>query len=465
MAQSEVVKTPQKSEAEPKKRKQESVPTQEGKTYRVHDMSLADWGRKEIAIAETRDARPHGAARRVRRDEAAQGRAHRRLPPHDDPDRGAHRDADGARRRGHLDQLQHLLDAGPRRRGDRQGRHPRLRVEGRDRGGVRLVHRAAAHRVRGRQGPEHDPRRRRRSHRSGSTRSTRSSSRAPIRIRGLSEETTTGVHRLYEMFKTGDAQVPGHQRQRLGHQVEVRQPLRLPRVARRRHQARDRRDVRRQGRASSPATATSARAARRRCAASARACSSPRSTRSARCRRRWRATRSRRWTRPRRIGDIFVTATGCCDVIRGEHMKAMKDEAILCNIGHFDCEIDIAWLENEPRDQGGEHQAAGRPLHLPGRQEAHRARARPPREPRLRHRPPELRDELAFTNQVLAQIALCTEKLPARRARPAEEARREGRAPPPRQARREARQAHARSRPTYLGVPVDGPYKPDWYRY
>ncbi|HZL94838.1 MAG TPA: adenosylhomocysteinase [Vicinamibacterales bacterium] len=45
--------SPKTSEAEPKKRKQESVPTQEGKTYRVRDMALADWGRKEIAIAET----------------------------------------------------------------------------------------------------------------------------------------------------------------------------------------------------------------------------------------------------------------------------------------------------------------------------------------------------------------------------------------------------------------------------
>src|SRR5690606_17468088 len=44
------------------------------------------------------------------------------------------------------------------------------------------------------------------------------------------------------------------------------------------------------------------------------------------------------------IGDIFVTATGCCDVITGEHMKQMKHEAILCNIGHFDSEIQMAWL-------------------------------------------------------------------------------------------------------------------------
>ena len=42
--------------------------------------------------------------------------------------------------------------------------------------------------------------------------------------------------------------------------------------------------------------------------------------------------------------DIVVTATGCRDLIRGEHFKLMKDKAIVCNIGHFDIEIDIAWL-------------------------------------------------------------------------------------------------------------------------
>lgn len=44
------------------------------------------------------------------------------------------------------------------------------------------------------------------------------------------------------------------------------------------------------------------------------------------------------------LGDIFVTATGCRDVIRHEHMENMKDGALLCNIGHFDCEIDVGWL-------------------------------------------------------------------------------------------------------------------------
>jgi adenosylhomocysteinase len=48
------------------------------------------------------------------------------------------------------------------------------------------------------------------------------------------------------------------------------------------------------------------------------------------------------------LADIFVTATGCASVIRAEHLRAMKDQAILCNIGHFDCEIDVAWLEKNP---------------------------------------------------------------------------------------------------------------------
>ena len=42
--------------------------------------------------------------------------------------------------------------------------------------------------------------------------------------------------------------------------------------------------------------------------------------------------------------DIIVTTTGCRDIIRGEHFKAMKDKTIVCNIGHFDIEIDMAWM-------------------------------------------------------------------------------------------------------------------------
>ena len=41
---------------------------------------------------------------------------------------------------------------------------------------------------------------------------------------------------------------------------------------------------------------------------------------------------------------IFVSATGCRDIINGEHFMLMRENAIVCNIGHFDIEIDVAWL-------------------------------------------------------------------------------------------------------------------------
>jgi len=56
-----------------------------------------------------------------------------------------------------------------------------------------------------------------------------------------------------------------------------------------------------------------------------------------------------------RIGDIFVTTTGCCDVITEQHIKRMKDLAIVCNIGHFDSEIQVdrlrryRWTEIKPQ--------------------------------------------------------------------------------------------------------------------
>ena len=42
---------------------------------------------------------------------------------------------------------------------------------------------------------------------------------------------------------------------------------------------------------------------------------------------------------------LFVTATGCCDIISPEHLMKMREDAIVCNIGHFDCEIDSSWLK------------------------------------------------------------------------------------------------------------------------
>lgn len=50
------------------------------------------------------------------------------------------------------------------------------------------------------------------------------------------------------------------------------------------------------------------------------------------------------------IGQIFVTSTGCRDIIRGEHFLQMPNDAIVCNIGHFDIEIDVAWLKRNHKE-------------------------------------------------------------------------------------------------------------------
>ncbi|MEY2597063.1 MAG: hypothetical protein RL390_120, partial [Actinomycetota bacterium] len=50
-------------------------------------------------------------------------------------------------------------------------------------------------------------------------------------------------------------------------------------------------------------------------------------------------------TEAAKIGDVFITVTGNRDVLREEHFQVMKDGAILANSGHFDIEIDVAWLE------------------------------------------------------------------------------------------------------------------------
>ncbi len=49
------------------------------------------------------------------------------------------------------------------------------------------------------------------------------------------------------------------------------------------------------------------------------------------------------------VADIFVTATGCCDIITEKHFVKMKEHAIVCNIGHFDIEIDMAWLNKNSK--------------------------------------------------------------------------------------------------------------------
>ncbi len=89
------------------------------------------------------------------------------------------------------------------------------------------------------------------------------------------------------------------------------------------------------------------------------------------------------------LADIFVTATGNLDIITHDHMAAMKDQAIVCNIGHFDNEIDVAAIEKYEWD---EIKPQVDHVIFPDGQAHHPARQGPPGEPGLRDRPPELRD-------------------------------------------------------------------------
>ncbi|MGB9687317.1 adenosylhomocysteinase [Thermogutta sp.] len=163
---------------------------------------------------------------------------------------------------------------------------------------------------------------------------------------------------------------------------------------------------------------------------------------------------------------IFVTATGCCNVIRAEHMLAMPDGAVICNIGHFDVEIDVDWLMHKsgakrttikplvdkftfPNGKSIILLAEGRLVNL-GCATGH----------------PSFVMSNSFTNQVLAQIALWTEpeKYPV------------GVHCLPKKLDEEVARLHLEKigvkltkltpeQAAYLGIPVDGPFKPDYYRY
>jgi adenosylhomocysteinase len=166
------------------------------------------------------------------------------------------------------------------------------------------------------------------------------------------------------------------------------------------------------------------------------------------------------------VGNVFVTSTGCRDVIRPEHMAKMRNDAIVCNIGHFDLEIDVAGLEAYPGVEKTNIKplvdrytfpdghailllAAGRLVNL-GCATGH----------------PSFVMSNSFSNQVLAQIALWTEpeKYPL------------GVHVLPKKLDEEVARLHlgqlgakltklTPKQAEYLGVSVDGPFKPEFYRY
>ncbi|MEB3223828.1 MAG: adenosylhomocysteinase [Candidatus Sericytochromatia bacterium] len=162
------------------------------------------------------------------------------------------------------------------------------------------------------------------------------------------------------------------------------------------------------------------------------------------------------------VADIFVTATGCLGIIRPEHLLAMKDNAIVCNIGHFDCEIDVAWLDaNAQKDtikpqvdrytlgngRGVIVLASGRLVNL-GCATGH----------------PSFVMSTSFTNQVLAQISLWKDSYPL------------GVHVLPKKLDEEVARLHleklgvkltrlSNEQAEYLGIPAEGPFKPGHYRY
>ena len=176
------------------------------------------------------------------------------------------------------------------------------------------------------------------------------------------------------------------------------------------------------------------------------------------------------------LGDIFVTATGCVDVIRGDHMRVMKDEAILCNIGHFDSEIQVSWLETNPevREENIKPQvdqfiladgkrltllARGRLVNL-GCATGH----------------PSFVMSNSFTNQTIAQMALWENATKGK-----DETTGMSFAPGkvyvlPKKLDEKVARLHLKKvgvklttltkvQADYLGIAVEGPFKPDHYRY
>ncbi len=141
--------------------------------------------------------------------------------------------------------------------------------------------------------------------------------------------------------------------------------------------------------------------------------------------------------------DIFITTTGNKDIITVDHMAQMKHQAIVGNIGHFDNEIDIAGLTKYDGIVRETVEAAGRRVALPGRPHDHHALRGPPAEPRLRDRPPVVRDvELVHEPDDRPDRAVHEAgRVREARLRAAEAPRREGRPPPPRRARRQADEA------------------------
>jgi adenosylhomocysteinase len=168
--------------------------------------------------------------------------------------------------------------------------------------------------------------------------------------------------------------------------------------------------------------------------------------------------------------DIFVTTTGNKDVIRFEHMEAMKDQAIVCNIGHFDNEIDVAalekhckWEEIKPQVDHVIFPAKGK---KPGKRIILLAKGRLVNLGCGTGHPSYVMSS-SFANQTIAQIELFTKpkdyKVGQVYVLPKHLDEKVARL----QLSKLGAQLTVltKEQAAYIGVPVSGPYKPDTYRY
>jgi adenosylhomocysteinase len=160
---------------------------------------------------------------------------------------------------------------------------------------------------------------------------------------------------------------------------------------------------------------------------------------------------------------IIVTATGCKGILRGEHFEKMRDEVIVSNIGHFDCEIDVAWLEKNAKAKQNIKPQVDRYTLSNGRHVIVLAQGRLVNLGCAMGHPSFVMSN-SFTNQVLAQIALWTEKFTL------------GVYMLPKKLDEEVAMLHldhlgaklsklTPEQATYLGIDRDGPFKPEYYRY
>jgi len=163
--------------------------------------------------------------------------------------------------------------------------------------------------------------------------------------------------------------------------------------------------------------------------------------------------------------DIFVTATGCDGVVTDRHFKVMKDNAIVCNIGHFDSEIDVAWLEKNCRKEINIKPQVDRFVLSNGRSVILLARGRLMNLGCANGHPSFVMSN-SFTNQTMAQIELW--------ANPGKY--KVGVHTLPKRLDEKVASLHleklgvkltklTKKQADYLGIPVDGPFKPDHYRY